>query len=101
MEERLRQQADWTQANLRQIVEKASLTWSFRVARGAVAVELLVAAAEVDLLVLGRISRRGIQLDLCQPLHVLYDGSETAQTAFRRGGLGPVKQQLTRSYMDE
>lgn len=106
MEKRLREQADQAKESLRQIAEQASLAWSFRVSRGAVTAELLAAAVEADLLVLGRISRRlarsprlgstartavtqakppilllGSAFDLTEPLLVVYDGSAMAQKA--------------------
>lgn len=106
MEKELRNQAAWAQECLRQIAEQASLAWSFQVARGGVASELLAAALEVDLLVLGRLSRRlalshgvgstartavteaqqpvlllGTDFDLSQPLLAFYDGSTIAQVA--------------------
>ncbi len=106
MEQQLRAQAAQAQENLRRVAEQASLDWSFRVTRGFVAAELLAAAVEADLLVLGRISRRLVRLpgpgstartavaqakhpvlllgsdfDLNQPVLVLYDGSAVARTA--------------------
>jgi nucleotide-binding universal stress UspA family protein len=105
MENQLRQQAGRARDIVRQIAERDSLAWTFRVARGVVAAELLAAALEADLLVLGRISRQlahsplgstarmaiaqskppvlllGSEFDLGQPILVLYDGSPVARTA--------------------
>ncbi len=80
------------------------VAWSFRVARGQVAVEILEAAGSADLLVLGRTARRGgaapgttaraaaarastsvliLTRDgrLAQPMLVAYDGSPAADRA--------------------
>ncbi len=110
MEQQLRQQANRAREMLRQVAERDSLAWTFRVARGVVTAELLAAAMEADLLVLGRISRQlthsplgstartavsqskppvlllGADFDLTQPILLLYDGSPVAQTALKLAG---------------
>ena len=108
VEKQLRSQASHARDALRQTAELHALEWSFRVLRGMVAAELLAAAAEADLLVLGRTSRqagphhvlgstarsavaqsqRSVLLmdtgfDLDQPPCLLYDGSEAAQRALQ------------------
>ncbi len=60
MEKQLRSQADRARNDLRQTAEQYALEWSFQVLRGLVAAELLTAAEEADLLVLGRTSRQTV-----------------------------------------
>jgi nucleotide-binding universal stress UspA family protein len=104
--QQLRSQADHARDELRQIAERHALEWSFRVLRGLVAAELLTAATEADLLVLGRAGRQAAprhwlgstartavaqhqhpillmppSYDLSQPPLLLYDGSAAAQRA--------------------
>lgn len=110
MEKQLREQAGRAKEYMRQIAERDFLIWSFRVARGIVAAELLAAAMEADMLVLGRTSRQlnhsplgstartavsqskppvlllGADFDLTQPILLLYDGSPVAQTALKLAG---------------
>ncbi|HZA45076.1 MAG TPA: universal stress protein [Rubrobacter sp.] len=91
---------------LERIAEKERVEWTFRVVRGPVASEILAAAREADLIMLGRIGwslagRRRVgstvvaimQASSCptlilhqgtplgSPVLVAYDGSETAQKA--------------------
>ena len=54
LERQLRAQARRVQARLTAIAERDQLQWSFRVARGTIAAELLDASSEVDLVILGR-----------------------------------------------
>jgi nucleotide-binding universal stress UspA family protein len=104
MAEQLQLQARMARKALEEVAEKAQVHWSFRVARGVIAVELLAAAEEMDLILLGRtgwsnrrrvgsttlavalqsgrhtlIIRRGAHLGL--PLGIVYDGSIHAQKA--------------------
>lgn len=106
MEIQLKQTADRARAVVRRSAEKSSLTWTFHVRRGAVPVELMAAAKEVDLLVLGRSSQRLVRtsrvgstaetaviqtgrpvlllcsnLDLSKPVMLYYDGSDAAKLA--------------------
>lgn len=106
MEAQLRHQAEQAREKLQEMAEEASLQWSFRVARGSVASELLTAALDADLLVLGRISRSllagrglgstaqaalaqarhsvllsGSVFDLNRPIAVIFDGSDLARRA--------------------
>jgi len=110
VERQLRVQAGRARLQLERIAGRAGIPWSFRVARGAVAAELLSAAAEVDLVSVGRIGwtfrprphlgrtarallceRRGLTLLLERrvpirpPIVVLYDGSEAAARALEAG----------------
>ena len=106
LERQLRLQANRARQALALISERAQVNWSFRVTRGVIAVELLAAALEADLVSLGRIGwsplgRRRLgstaQTILFQaprltlvlqpghhlglPLLVFYDGSASAQKA--------------------
>jgi len=54
MESRLRAQSEQARSALEAAAQRAQVAWSFRAARGKVAAEVLAAAAEVDLLALGR-----------------------------------------------
>lgn len=106
VEQQLRVQAGRARRQLERIAGRAGIPWSFRVARGVVAAEILSAAAEVDLVSVGRIGwtfrprphlgrtarallceRRGLTLLLGRrvpirpPIVVLYDGSEAAERA--------------------
>jgi len=106
MEIQLRQTGARARAVLRRSAEQSRLQWTFRILRGAVPAELMAAAREADLLVLGRTSRRLVQssrvgstaetaviqtarpvlllcsnLDLSKPVMIYYDGSTAAQLA--------------------
>jgi nucleotide-binding universal stress UspA family protein len=54
IERQLRAQASRARQALQTIAERAQVRWSFRVARGVIGSELLTAASEVDLIILGR-----------------------------------------------
>jgi nucleotide-binding universal stress UspA family protein len=104
MAEQLQLQARMARKALAEVAEKAQVQWSFRVARGIISAELLAAAEEMDLILLGRtgwsnrrrvgsttlavasqsgrhtfIIRRGAHLGL--PVGIVYDGSIHAQKA--------------------
>jgi nucleotide-binding universal stress UspA family protein len=104
MAEQLQTQARMARKALEDIAEKAQVHWTFRVVRGIIAAELLAAAEEMDLILLGRtgwsnrrrvgsttlavasqsgrhtlIIRRGAHLGL--PVGIVYDGSVHAQKA--------------------
>jgi nucleotide-binding universal stress UspA family protein len=106
MERQLRVQATQVRQALASVAARRQLKWSFRVVRGRVAVELLTAAQEADLLALGRASSattRRVRLGttartivaqatravlllqhghtICQPVQVAYDGSTGASRA--------------------
>jgi nucleotide-binding universal stress UspA family protein len=104
MQRQLRAQANRVRRRLSRLAERSQIQWSFRVTRGAIDTELLSAAAEVDLVILGRTGWSGgrrlgstaqaIASKATRPalLHapratqrsavlVLYDGSEVAQRA--------------------
>jgi nucleotide-binding universal stress UspA family protein len=106
IERQLRAQASRVRQALQAMAEPAEVQWSFRIARGVIASELLTAAAEVDLIILGRggwsLTRRrrlgstaravlseapGLALilqhgaGLEMPVLVVYDGSPLAQKA--------------------
>lgn len=106
LERQFRAQADRMRRRLARIAGRQQIPWSFRVVRGVIASELLQAALEADLLILGRrggsltvrrrlgstartiltraprltlILQHGTQLGL--PVVVVYDGSVAAQKA--------------------
>jgi nucleotide-binding universal stress UspA family protein len=105
VERQFRSQANRVRQAMASLAGKAGITWSFRVVRGVIATELLNAALETDLIVLGRVgasARRrrlgsttrailfqtpqltliihpGSRLQL--PFLIFYDGSVTAQKA--------------------
>lgn len=54
IERQLRAQARWAHRIMANMAEQANLRWSFRTARGAIPAQLLAAASEADLVVLGR-----------------------------------------------
>ncbi len=91
---------------LARLAEQAGVNWSFRVVRGVITAELLAAAAETDLIILGRkgwfpagkrrlgsttraILAQGVPITLILqpgfhlglPILVIYDSSDTAQRA--------------------
>ncbi|MEJ2597207.1 MAG: universal stress protein [Anaerolineales bacterium] len=105
MAEQLQLQARMARKALEEVAEKAQVHWNFRVARGVIAAELLAAAEEMDLILLGRtgwsnrrrlgsttlavasqagshtlIIQRGAHLGL--PVGIVYDGSIHARRAF-------------------
>jgi nucleotide-binding universal stress UspA family protein len=105
VERQLRAQANRARQALATLGGRAGLHWSFRVARGVIATELLTAASEADLVILGKVGASsrgrgigsttravlvqatqltlivhpGVRLQL--PYLVLYDGSPVAQKA--------------------
>ena len=106
LERQLRAQARRVEERMTEIAERDQLRWSFRVARGAIAAELLEASSGVDLVILGRSGwslrrRRGLgstaravvfgaptltlvlQEGTCLglPVLVVYDGSPLADKA--------------------
>lgn len=108
MERGLRAQAEQGRQALAAASEQREIRWSFRVVRGEVAPEVVAAAQEADLLVLGKVSRplirqirlgstalaAAVQAPCCvlllrrdtgirPPIVVAYDGSPTARQALR------------------
>lgn len=106
LERQFRSQAGQVRQALALLAEQAGITWNFRVARGVITTELLAAAAEVDLIILGRTGASGIRRRrlgstaravslqaprstlileqrsrLAGPVLVFYDGSAVAQKA--------------------
>lgn len=104
LERQLRAQANRVRRRLSRLAERSQIRWSFRVARGAIDTELLSAASDVDLVILGRIGwSRGRRLGstaqaiasqtprpalihapraaLKPAILVIYDGSEVARRA--------------------
>lgn len=106
LERELRAQARRARQALAIIADRAHVPWTFRVARGVIASELLTAATDVDLVILGKVGwsltgrgrlgstaravlsqttcltlilQQGIRLSL--PILVVYDGSAVAQKA--------------------
>ncbi len=105
LERQFRAQAEWMRRELAAVAEREQLSWRFRVVRGAIADELLAAAAENDLLILSKVGRPlfkkmgsttqmlilqrpGLTLVIQEgkpfssPLVLIYDGSITAEKAF-------------------
>ncbi len=60
MERGIRAQAEAARRDLAHAAESRQVEWSFRIARGRVDVELLAAAPEADLVVLGKTSLSGV-----------------------------------------
>ena len=104
LQRQLRAQANQVRRKLTQLAQRSQIRWSFRVTRGSIEGELLSAASEVDLVILGRAGWSGkrqlgstAQAMASQApgpalLHaprtaakpavlVLYDGSEVSQRA--------------------
>jgi len=106
VEQQLRARARRVHQLLAAAANRVRVQWTFRVARGAIASELLAAEAEADLIILGRagwsLTRRGglgstarailargtcltliLQADTCLagPVLVVYDGSALARRA--------------------
>jgi nucleotide-binding universal stress UspA family protein len=54
LQRQLRSQAKRVRRRLSQLAERSHIRWSFRVTRGAIDAELLSAASDVDLVILGR-----------------------------------------------
>jgi nucleotide-binding universal stress UspA family protein len=106
VERQLRAQAARARRALATAAHRAHVPWSFRVARGVIAAELLAAASEADLIILGKIGwsltrrrrlgstaravlsqatsltlilQQGARLGL--PVLIVYDGSAIAQKA--------------------
>jgi nucleotide-binding universal stress UspA family protein len=106
MERALRIQAEQARQTLAGLAVRRQVRWSFRVVRGQVAAELLLAAQDADLLALGRASWASTQRvplgatarvvmaqapgsvlllqhghAICQPVQLVYDGSPGARRA--------------------
>jgi nucleotide-binding universal stress UspA family protein len=104
LQRQLRAQANRVRRRLSRLAERSKIRWSFRVARGSIDTELLSAASDVDLVILGRIGWSGgrrlgstaqamasqtprptlIHAPRAAPkpaILVVYDGSEIAQRA--------------------
>jgi nucleotide-binding universal stress UspA family protein len=106
MQRQLRAQANRVRRRLTHLAERWGIPWSFRIARGAINAELIAAASEVDLVILGRMGwsgSRGLgstaqamasqqerpalihapRVKLKPQILVIYDGSETAQRSLK------------------
>lgn len=108
MERQLRAQASQAQRALAAICERHKVKWSFQIARGEVAHEVVTAAEEADMLILGKVSRplirrirlgstalaAAVQAPCCvlllqrdeevrPPVLVTYDGSPIARRAIK------------------
>jgi nucleotide-binding universal stress UspA family protein len=106
VQRQFRSQASRAKRALRQVAEKVGVNWSFQVVRGVIAAELLTAASEADLVILGRMGwsatgrkrlgstaramlSQGTQLTLLlqpgillsQPFLAVYNGSVVSQKA--------------------
>jgi nucleotide-binding universal stress UspA family protein len=121
LERQLRAQARRARRALARRAERSQVPWSFRVARGAITAELLAAAADADLTILGKsgLSRPGrrlgstarqmlLQTDrqtmflergarLGMPVLIVYDGSPASERALAAATqlLRGVERQLT------
>ncbi len=105
IERELRIQARRARQAMAQVAERRQLRWSFRVTRGEITPELLLAAGEADVIFLGKSgwsrrrgvgsTARGVLMDAPQlammlerglplgPVLVAYDGSEQSKKALR------------------
>jgi nucleotide-binding universal stress UspA family protein len=104
IERQLRAQARWVQKNIAVLAERSSIRWSFQVVRGKISAQLLAAAVDADLTILGKTGWSGrrwlgstaqrlvIQLPCTSlilqrvvhfkhPVILVYDGSEAGQKA--------------------
>lgn len=106
IQQELRAQAEWIRRSLAAAAKAREVPWIFRVARGAVAEEILAVAPEADLMILGKttwappgarylgstvrtlmMQGRGLTLVLHEetaftpPVSVIYDGSELSSKA--------------------
>lgn len=61
MEREFRAQASWMRSMMAGIAERKNVPWDFRVVRGSIVSELLLAGEEADLLILGKVGRSLIQ----------------------------------------
>ncbi len=111
IERELRAQAGQIRRIVARVCEDRGISWQFKVSRGVVAAELLAAAVDADLMVLGKIgrsfsgarrtgsitrtivsSRPGMTLILRSgslltfPVILLYDGSDLSEKAFQAAG---------------
>jgi nucleotide-binding universal stress UspA family protein len=108
MERQLRAQASHVQRALAVACERKEVVWSFHVVRGEVAHEIVAAAQDADVLILGKVGRplirktrlgstalaAAVQASCCvlllrrdtgviPPIVVMYDGSPASQRALR------------------
>jgi nucleotide-binding universal stress UspA family protein len=104
LQRQLRSQAKRVRRRLSQLAERSQIRWSFRVTRGAIDAELLSAASDVDLVILGRAGWSGkrqlgstaqavassapgpallhaSRTAVTPAILVIYDGSQVAQRA--------------------
>ncbi|HRQ40792.1 MAG TPA: universal stress protein [Chloroflexota bacterium] len=121
MQQVLHSHATWLRYEFGQTASERAIKWDFRVARGFVSQELLAAAHEADLLVIGRLSsHRGVhqrvgstaltavqqaassvlvvspEADFSHPIALLYDGSAAAAYALPIAlSLAQLSKQLT------
>jgi len=86
MERSLRAWADEARRMLASVAGRTSVRWSFRVARGSVAAELLAAASEADLVV-ANIEQPGGQ-DQAVPVRIVRAGDPAALRAALEAGDG-------------
>ncbi len=125
MERQIRAQATQVRQAMAQIAERSRIQWNFRVSRGSVSEEILSAAAQADLCLLGKVGwsltgtryvgstvqavlsqRRGPTMvlqkggKLAVPVLVLYHGSALSQNALRMAmQLFPGKHQPITLFM--
>jgi nucleotide-binding universal stress UspA family protein len=90
VERMLRGRAEQVRKAVASAAEQARVDWSFRVARGRLAEATLVAASEIDLVVMGHerraprtaiISRRTSPTSTTEPVIAVYGGTRAAQRA--------------------
>jgi hypothetical protein len=87
IEHELRAASARARADLERLLAGRALRWSFRVARGGVAAELLAAAADRDPVVLGRVGAGGAGQGLGRTARAVAAGRDVVVTV-RRGDAG-------------
>jgi nucleotide-binding universal stress UspA family protein len=90
LERQLRAQAAWMRRVLGRAADRLAIPWEFRVVRGAVAMALLAAGADADLLILGRVGRSFLQRQRI--------GSTARTLLVKRSGLTMILQEKTQHY---
>lgn len=92
VEQALRREAEQARRLLVEAAARASLRWSFQVARGRIASELFALAGEPDLIVLGKRARVGMRplgatlepaMAVTGPVLAVYDGTPSGERALQ------------------
>ncbi len=90
LERQLRAQAAWMRRLLGETADRLRVPWEFRVARGLVAMELLTAGKDADLLIMGKVGRSFLQRHRV--------GSTVRTLLLQRPGLTMIFQGQARQY---